>query len=416
MNHAPAIMTKPLKYAWMILSCLLFGMSVVFAEEVTGQFTNRPVAGSTNWSDPEVEAYLREMGARPGVQTKGVPTFGLFGDISYTDAGGGDNDKFTIGQLVLHGLSDFNNGFGGFFEVTVNSDPEWETRVERLQLFWEKNDNLKLSLGRFHVPVTWWNSTFHHGLWLQTTTRRPMMIGYDNAFIPNHAIGLIAEGLVPGLEDVGLRYIAGISGGDDDSRHTHDPQVATMPHEDEAMEGEDHAGHDHSLHTGPEDHRISPLGGLLYCPPSLPKLQVGSVAYSEQYTWDGEYDVDQLAIGAHAVYTSERPELILEYVRNVHEISGHDETFYSWSAYAQFAWRLARTGTAAKFKPYARVERIEIDKADPMFEDKNSADRVLGGIRVDFTTHVAVKLEYIRTEPDDADASREAMVQAVFKW
>lgn len=371
---------------------------------------------ATAWSDPEVESYLREMGvgASRGASLKPTASFGVFGDVTYTEAAGDANDKFTIGQLVLHGLSDFGEGFGGFFEVTVNSDPEWETRVERLQLFWERNDYLKLSLGRFHVPVTWWNSTFHHGLWLQTTTRRPLMIGYDNAFIPNHAIGLIAEGFVPGLENIGVRYIAGMSGGDDDSHHTHSgpaPSPVSPDVMDEAMEA-----HDHDEHAGPENHQIMPLAGVLYCPPSMPKLQLGTVAYTEKYTWNEEYDVDQLAIGAHAVYASERPELIIEYVRNVHDISGHDDSFYSWSSYAQVAWRLARSGVAAMFKPYARIERIEIDEHDPMLSDKGSTDRMLGGVRVDLNPHTALKFEYIRNEPDNADANREIVVQAVLKW
>ena len=53
---------------------------------------------------------------------------------------------------------------------------------------------MKVSLGRHHLPLTWWNSTFHHGLWLQTSAARPTIIGYSDAFVPNHAIGMVAEG------------------------------------------------------------------------------------------------------------------------------------------------------------------------------------------------------------------------------
>jgi len=363
-----------------------------------------------SWSDPEIDAFLRGEGA-DGISLKpgNIRTaFGVFGDVYYSDKSGTNDDKFGLGQLVVHGLADFGKGYGAFFEATLNSDTEWETRLERLQIFWEKSDNFKLSAGRFHVPVTWWNSTYHHGLWLQTTTKRPLMIGYDNAFVPNHAIGLVAEGLIPGLEDAGLRYIAGISGGDNDSQHSHDPVPVQME-----TAG---AAHDHKTHTGPDNHKIMPMAGILFRPPTLPRLQLGTVAYTEKYEWNGEEIVDYLALGAHAVYTSEQPELIAEYVRTAHEVSNHPDSFESWSAYVQIAWRLATSGAAAKFKPYTRIERIEVQDHDPLLMHKTSTDRVLAGVRTDLTANLALKLEYIRTELEEDDAAREVMLQAVMKW
>jgi len=389
----------------------VFCLFVFAATAISRAQTESGTTGASNaWSDPEIDAFLRGEGAggssmKPGdIRT----SFGVFGDVYYSDKSGADDDKFGLGQLVVHGLADFGKGYGAFFEATLNSDPEWETRLERLQIFWEKSDNLKLSAGRFHVPVTWWNSTYHHGLWLQTTTRRPLMLGYDNAFVPNHAIGLLAEGLIPGLEDVGLRYIAGVSSGDDDSHHSHDPVPVMTP--------ETGTAHEHKLHSGPDNHRIMPVAGILYRPPTMPKLQLGTVAYSEKYEWNGEQDVDYLAMGAHAVYTSDRPELLAEYVRTTHEVSDHPDSFESWSAYLQLAWRLADKGVASMFKPYARIERIEVEEDDPLLDHKTSTDRVLGGVRTDLTPNLAVKLEYIRTELEGSDAAREIMLQAVMKW
>lgn len=413
-----ALLRPPLTLLFRItgLAVLLAGLPGPAAAESAGSGET----GSSSWADPDVDAYLRQEGAAGAGRKSGEidSSFGLFGDVTYKDTLGADDDKFTIGQLVVHGLADFGNGFGSFFEVTINSDPEWETRVERLQLFWENNDYLKLSLGRFHVPVTWWNSTFHHGAWLQTTTRRPIMVGFDSAFIPNHAIGLIAEGFIPGLEDAGVRYLAGVSGGDDDSHHSHDSSVMAEPVD--AM-ADDHAdsvpdNHLHSAHPGPENHQLMPMAGILIRPPTLPRLQLGTVAYAEKYEWDLRHDVDYLAVGAHAVYSSERPEIIVEYVRTMHEISGHPGTYSSWSAYAQVAWRLAESGTAAMFKPYARVERIDLEEGDPLFDGDSDMDRALGGMRVDLTPNLALKLEYILTEWEDKEDKREVVLQAVMTW
>ncbi len=372
----------------------------------------------TDWTDPEVQAFLQQEGV--GQTKQGLrgaeTTFGLFGDVTYASKRG-DVDKFSVGQLVLHGTADFGQGFGSLIEVTLNSDPEWEARVERLQMFWEHDDYLKFSFGRFHLPVTWWNSTFHHGLWLQTTVRRPIMLGFDTAFIANHAIGLTAEGFIPGLEDYGLRYMVGVSGGDDDSHHIHDDGLVSDGHHDmNDMHGDEAGALDQKLQSGPENHQIMPLAGIFYQPSSLPRLQMGVVAYTERYTWNDHHEVDYLALGAHIAYTSEQPEFILEYVDTVHDIEGFDQDYRTWSAYGQFAWRLCTSGIKSKFKPYARVERIDIEDKHPMFADKATTDRYLGGLRIDLNPNLAIKLEYVHTDPEDMPTSRETLVQAVMTW
>lgn len=369
------------------------------------------------WTDPDIQAFLQQegLGAGGGALGGAVTTFGLFGDVTYSNPENGE-DKFTIGQLVLHGNADFGNGFGSLIEVTLNSDPEWEARVERLQMFYEHSDYLKISLGRFHLPVTWWNSTFHHGLWLQTTVRRPIMLGFDTAFIANHAIGLTAEGFIPGLEQSGLRYLIGVSGGDDDSHHVHDDGLVYDEHGPDHMDDGDVPTHAHTQNFGPEDHEIMPLAGIIYKPASMPRLHMGVVAYTERYTWDHHHEVDYLALGAHIAYTSEQPELILEYVDTTHDIDGLGQNYRTWSAYGQVAWRLCTSGVKSMFKPYARVERIDIEEDHPMFADKATTDRYLGGLRIDLNPHLAVKFEYVYTDAEGMPVNREALFQAVMTW
>jgi len=38
-----------------------------------------------------------------------------------------------------------------------------------LLIRYDYNDFFKLSFGRYHTPINYWNTAFHHGLWLQTT-------------------------------------------------------------------------------------------------------------------------------------------------------------------------------------------------------------------------------------------------------
>lgn len=343
--------------------------------------------------DPDVQAFLRSQGVGPEANAHARPSIDLGGFANVNVSGASDDHgvDFLVGQLVLHGLADLTHGFGAFFEVSVNSTPIWETRVERLLLSWDVSDNLKLSLGRFHIPVTWWNSTFHHGLWLQTTARRPLMIGYSDAFIANHAVGLLAEGAVPGADELGLRYHVAVSSGGDDHRHTAE---STM--------------HSH------DDGRLAWTAALSIEPRAVPHLRVGLVAFADPFRErDGER-VSELALGAHIAYTSDDPEFIAEYVLIRHEMPGLDETYYSHGMYAQLAWRFDGAGTP--FKPYLRYERMSIDEDDPTLATSVSQHLGLVGLRFDATAWCALKLEGVWRHPDGESDIFEGIFQTGVAW
>jgi hypothetical protein len=52
--------------------------------------------------------------------------------------------------------------------------------VERLIIRYDFADFFKVSAGRYHTPHSFWNTEYHHGLWLQTTTARPEMIRFGS--------------------------------------------------------------------------------------------------------------------------------------------------------------------------------------------------------------------------------------------
>ncbi len=64
--------------------------------------------------------------------------------------------------------------------VTARSDaglgtppvPGFNVEVERSIIRYEQNDFFKVSFGRYHTPINYWNTQFHHGSWLQTTAGR----------------------------------------------------------------------------------------------------------------------------------------------------------------------------------------------------------------------------------------------------
>jgi hypothetical protein len=313
---------------------------------------------------------------------------GAFADIGFFATESGKRRDFQIGQLVLHGTVDLPKGFGAFAEVTVNSSPVWETRVERVLLTWEWSDALKLSLGRHHLPVTWWNATFHHGLWLQTTARRPLMIGYSDALIPNHAIGLIAEGLLPFWSALGLRYHLSLNGGGDDHKHT--------------------------VAGAKEKGRLAATAGLFAEPPALPALRVGAVAYWDPQRVRSGKQVAETLVGAHAIWTDERPEIAAEWVLVHHQEQGAATPFLSNAAYLQLAWRLA--GSGEPFKPYVRYDRMRLEERDPTLQSVLSRDQWTLGLRWDVASQVALRVEGARKVPREQAATWEALVQVSATW
>ncbi len=53
--------------------------------------------------------------------------------------------------------------------------PGFNVEVERSLIRFDQSDYFKISFGRYHTPINYWNDTFHHGSWLQTSVSRPEM-------------------------------------------------------------------------------------------------------------------------------------------------------------------------------------------------------------------------------------------------
>src|SRR2546426_5386013 len=137
-----------------------------------------------------------------------------FTEVEYTagDAKGRPGG-FELGQFVLHLTSPLARkvGFFGELSATPRAD-EYRFEVERSFIRYDYNDLFKVSAGRYHTPIGYWNTAFHHGLWLQTTVRRPEQIQFGGVYVPVHFVGVIAEGKLPS-GGLGLGYAAGVGNG-----------------------------------------------------------------------------------------------------------------------------------------------------------------------------------------------------------
>lgn len=112
--------------------------------------------------------------------------------------------NFTQGQAALHLAAALSPRINFFGEVSLTPRVDagtgtppatgYNVEVERLLIRFDRSDQLKFSLGRYHTPISYWNTAFHHGAWLQTTISRPEMIEFGTRFIPVHFVGALVEG------------------------------------------------------------------------------------------------------------------------------------------------------------------------------------------------------------------------------
>src|SRR5256885_10266588 len=146
-----------------------------------------------------------------------------FADINFAAQNRSEGARgFTEGQFTLHLVSALSPrvNFLGELSFTPRADAGtgspaatgFNAEVERAIIRFDQSDRLKVSFGRYHTPINWWNTAFHHGAWLQTTISRPEMVQFGGRFIPVHFVGALAEGVFPS-GGWNINYQAGIGNG-----------------------------------------------------------------------------------------------------------------------------------------------------------------------------------------------------------
>lgn len=301
---------------------------------------------------------------------------GGFSDITVAGAGASPNTGFQLGQFVLHMTSALAPTVNFFGELTLSARTDagqgtppatgYNAEVERVIIQFNESDALRASFGRYHTPINWWNTAFHHGLWLQTTISRPEMVKFGGQFIPPHFVGALAEGVFP-ADGINLHYNAGLGNG-------RGPVVSRA----------DDAGNVNNS-------KIATLLNLFVKPNRFYPLEVGGAIYHDEIKLLNASEFREYIETAHIVWPKETPELIAEYARVNHmEIRG--PTRNSEAYYFQAAYRLPWFNH--RLKPYWRYERISIPVSDPVFSGTPSLQGHLVGARYELADLVALKVEY----------------------
>jgi hypothetical protein len=248
-------------------------------------------------------------------------------------------------------------------------DFEVVAEVERLLIRYDLNDYFKVSFGRFHTPINYWNTAFHHGQWLQTTASRPEMTQFGGSFIPVHFIGTLVEGAVP-AGGLNLNYNFGLGNGRG--------QVISR-------------GGD----IGDINNNRAWLVNAFVKPDHLYGLQLGGSVYRDEINPLGGPAAREWIQSGHIAWQKETPEVIAEFANVTHRpVAGgaSNNASNSQAFYIQLAYRLP--WGQKQWKPYYRLEYMHIPLSDAIFRAVPSFLASTVGMRYDISSFAAFKLEY----------------------
>ena len=279
-----------------------------------------------------------------------------------------DNDDYKYGVDIFATFSYRNFLFLG--ELLLAKQ---EQEIERIQLGWTVGDS-KVWLGRFHNPVGYWNTQFHHGSYLETSISRPSIVDFedDNGLLPIHLTGLLIEGVIE-HDKQGLGYALAVGAG---------PELS------DNLEALD------VLDPGSGSHDLSLTLNLYHEPVLYAPTRYGLfVNYTKiPATRIGLDEIRQISAGVYGNWNSQRWRLTGStfFLRNRLQQSNGALTDNFFSSYFQADFNRDDHWTI-----FGRIEWTVGDEKDAYLAlfPQNISDRILGGVRLDAFDRHAFTLE-----------------------
>lgn len=309
----------------------------------------------------------------------------LFADTRYT-ATEGQDPGFRLGQIVGHATASLSEHVVFFGELSLSyRGSGYVATMERAILRYDFNDAVKVSAGRYHTPISYWNTAYHHGLWLQGSVDRPLAVTFGTPFIPVHFVGAMVEGRIPNTP---VHYMGGVGNGRSSSGIG-------------AQDGGDANGR-----------RAVILSGSVQ-PTDLPGLRVGGGAYLDRVPDAGAGETDERILSGHVVWNRGMLDIVAEYIDVSHEPVAGGGTLGSSAYYVHAGVRLS--GSLDDFTPYGRWETMDVDPADPVFGAVlPDYEALIVGVRYDVESLAALKAEYRNETFAAGSAAASFILQASF--
>lgn len=324
---------------------------------------------------------------------------GAFGDVGYQGSTEDNTaDSFVQGQFDLYATQRIDPKTKAFFELVFEAgeDNAYGVDLERLYLSRDITPNFNVSLGRFHTPIGYWNTAYHHGALIQDTVLRPTFLDFEDgsgAILPMHIIG--AMGMGTSNTSFG-EFNYGLLVGNSSSLNT----------DGFTLGGYERTEIDVANVADASDQKM--FGGrLTWRSPSMP-LEVGVFGLSDPVAESGGGAgaalpqvggelVGMRVYGGHFRYATPRFDAMGEtYNFSNDDKVGNTGKHKAAAYYIQFGYRATDT-----VKLIYRFEDVDFVTADPYFQYLGTPEgsRHVVDLRYDIDDTNALKFEVARFEP-----------------
>ena len=293
------------------------------------------------------------------------------------------HSSFRSGEFDLFMSSQLSDKLSFLAECVFSSDQtnSFSVDLERFQLTYQPNQYFQISAGRYHSAIGYYNTAYHHGLWFSTATGRPFMYYFEDSggVLPVHEVGVSTTGRVPGSGALNLHWVAEIGNGS-------------------AEFGS--ANYGDGVENFASDRNRKDVNFAVYSRPQrFPGLQIGGswmrgavvpVALGEK--------VNQNVSSAYVVFVNGKWEFLNEAVLLQHQLPFGGRSYNSPLGYTQIS------RTFGIYRPYFRLQEVNIPNNDPASPFTGRYEGPSAGIRIDFFTYAALKIQYnrvyLRNQPD----------------
>lgn len=263
--------------------------------------------------------------------------------------------------------------------------------LERLQLGWQPDPRATVWLGRFHSPIGYWTTEFHHSDYLATSISAPQVaFDDDGGPFPSHLVGLLIEGTAR-HGAAGISYAAGVGLG---------PVLEDRLMPQDILDPNNHTG------------KLTAAAKVAYRPRVEDQDQLGVfVGYADIPVMDQPgHEVTQRLIGAHMNLETNRARLIGEaYLADTHlEGASSSESSRFASVYLHGEYQLRPAWTL-----FGRVENTFGAHGDPYLNliPMFVRSRLVTGARYDIKPSQAIKAELSRNRGQEDSLNTLLQIQ-----
>jgi uncharacterized coiled-coil protein SlyX len=312
-----------------------------------------------------------------------------FADVGAGYISSGHPKGFGEGSLDFYMTPKLGGNVRGLAELLFNysSLGELEVDLERMQIGYAFSDQLTLWAGRFHTPLGYWNTAYHHGQQIQPSLLRPRFLEWEDfgGVMPVHTVGLWGLGSLP------------LAGG----KLTYDLYAGNTPrivHEDDLGGG----ALEPNL-SGWDNPSLTVGGNIGYLfKGSLDGLKLGVHGFRSEVRSDGR-DIARIKAelsmaGGYLYYNNYDWEVVSEiygfFNRDQLTRTGSQD---SWAGFIHIGHAFDR------WIPYVRLEKGDFNERDVYFTSLAWGypySREAVGLRYDVNPQSALKLEMNYTQTD----------------